>query len=121
MTRRGHNAGVTTFEDRLAGETNDWVREGLVSAEQAGAIRRRYDGQEGDRRWSRVVQVLAIGGAVAVGLGVILFFAANWSELPQFTRLALIVAAMVASYAAGDRLRPTHPHVGHALLLLGCL
>ena len=50
------------------------------------------------------VRMLALVGAVGVGLGVILFFAANWDEIPRAARLALLVGGIVALYALGDRL-----------------
>ena len=67
------------------------------------------------------MRTLAFLGAIGVGLGVILFFAANWDGIPRYGRLAVLVAGIVGLYAGGDRLAPARPRVAHALLLLGCL
>ena len=81
----------------------------------------RYATRERSRRRDSFVRVLALVGAVGVGLGVILFFAANWDEIPRAARLALLVGGIVALYALGDRLRSARPRLSEALLLLGCL
>ena len=63
-------------------------------------------------------------GAVAVGLGVIGFVAANWEELSHGARLALLTVAVAGSYAAGFQLRDrtgSRPRVGEALYLIGVL
>lgn len=112
---------MPTFEQRIAAETRAWAEEGLVSREQAEAIAARYADTERVRRRDRFVQTLAFLGAVGVGLGVILFFAANWDGIPRYARLALLVAGIVALYAGGDRLAASRPRIAHALLLLGCL
>jgi len=64
---------------------------------------------------------VAIVGAVVVGLGVILFFAANWSAIPHLVRLALLVGMTVGAYALGDRLRDARPQIAHAFVILGVL
>ena len=108
----------------LSREIDRWVEDGVITAEQGEAIRSRYTGVEKTERRGRLVQVLAVVGAVAVGLGVILFFAANWSEIPRAGRLALLVVALLASYGGGYYLREvvgTRRGVGHALYLLGTM
>jgi uncharacterized membrane protein len=117
----GDKACVASFEQRIAAEAQSWADEGLVSPEQADAIAARYVDTERVRRRDRFVQTLAFVGAIGIGLGVILFFAANWDAIPRFTRLAVLVAGIVALYVGGDRLSRSRPRIGHALLLLGCL
>jgi uncharacterized membrane protein len=126
---RDKNA-VATWTEQLAGETRQWVEEGLVSVEQAESILARYEpsntlllgrGLARTVRRDRLVHALALVGAVSVGLGVILFFAANWDAIPPFVRLAALLGGIVALYGAGDRVRSSRPRVGEAFLLLGCL
>jgi len=112
---------MADFEERLARETEDWAREGLVTPEQAAAIRARHATGARPLGRGRLTEVLSVIGATAVGLGVILFFAANWSGIPRPARLALIVAALLGAYAGGDRLRASLPRTGHALIFLGGL
>jgi uncharacterized membrane protein len=102
-------------------DLDTWVREGIVSRDQAAAIRRRHATGESARRRSRVVSTLAVIGAVVGGLGVILFFAANWDEIPRPTRVALLLATMLGAYAGAYVLRQHRPAVAQALLLLGAI
>jgi uncharacterized membrane protein len=98
-----------------------WVREGLISAEQADAIRRRSASRASSERRDRVVSALAVIGAVVGGLGVILFFAANWDAIPRPARVLLLLATMVGAYAGGYVLRASRPAVAQALVLVGAL
>ena len=112
-----------SFAGQLSRESETWVAEGIVSAEQAAAIRSRYADQREDRRGSATT-ALAVIGAIAVGFGVIGFVAANWEELSHGVRLVLLTAAVAGSYAAGFQLRDrtgSRPRVGEALYLLGVL
>ncbi len=114
-----------SFVEELERETRAWVSEGLVSAEQAAALRSRYAGaamREEPR--SRAVSALALIGAIAIGLGVIGFLAANWEAMSHGLRLALLSGAIAASYAAAFHLRErtgSRPRIGEALYLLGVI
>ena len=108
----------------LEHELDAWTAEGLVSPEQAAAIRSRYAREAPAATRERVVRVISSVGAVVAGLGVVLFVAANWDGMPRPTRVVLLLALVAAAYAAGYALRErrgTHPHVGEALYLLGGL
>ena len=112
-----------SFSGHLSRETEAWVAEGLVTAEQAEAIRRRYVGAREERR-SSATTALAVIGAVAVGLGVIGFVAANWDGMSHGVRLSLLTAAGAGAYAAAYHLRErtaSRPRIGEALYLLGVL
>ena len=108
----------------LEHELDAWTAEGLVSPEQAAAIRSRYAREAPAEARGRIVRVVSAVGAVVAGLGVILFVAANWDGMPRPTRILLLLALVAAAYGAGyvlRELRGTHPHVGEALYLLGGL
>jgi uncharacterized membrane protein len=110
------------YESWLAEEVTAWVREGIVSDAQAEAIRRRYAREAVSRRRVRVTETLATVGAVVAGLGIVLFFAANWDGLPRPARVLLLLGTVVGAYVGGFWLRDvrgSRPHVGAALLLLG--
>jgi uncharacterized membrane protein len=108
------------YEDWVSREAADWVREGLVSEEQAEAIRRRYAERGVPARRTGVVQTLATIGAVVAGLGVVLFFAANWDGIPRPIRVVMLLVLVVGSYGGGWVLRERgREYVGAALLLLG--
>ena len=111
------------YEEWVSREAADWVREGLVSEAQAEAIRRRYAERGAPGRRNRVVQTLATIGAVVAGLGVVLFFAANWDGIPRPVRVVMLLALVIGSYGGGFVLRERgrNQYVGAALLLLGGL
>jgi uncharacterized membrane protein len=110
------------YEAWLGEEVTAWVREGIVSKTQAEAIRRRYATGAVARRRGRVIEALATVGAAVAGLGIVLFFAANWDGIPRPARVLLLLATVVGAYVGGFWLRDvrgSQPRVGAALLLLG--
>ena len=112
-----------TFARQLTRESEAWVAEGIVSAEQAAAIRSRYDDANEARRGSATTAIAPIT-ASAVGFGVIGFIAANWEEMSHAARLVLLTLAVAGSYAGGFHLRDrtgSWPRLGEALYLLGVL
>lgn len=100
-----------------------WVAEELVSEEQAEAIRRREQQAAHRGRRDAAIQTLAWVGALVAGLGVILFFAANWDAIPRPTRVVALLAVIAGAYGGGYLLRELRgrPHVGEALLLFGAI
>jgi uncharacterized membrane protein len=110
------------FASQLQKELPDWVGDGLVSVEQSEALSLRYGAGSGaERRRSRAVQAIALIGAIAAGVGVILFFAANWDAIARPARVVLLLVALIGSYAAGSLMLERRPLVGHALVVLGAI
>jgi uncharacterized membrane protein len=110
----------------LGGETEKWVADGLITGEQAAALRARYEGSGAGRAESRsrAASVLAVIGAIAVGFGVIGFIAANWDGISHGLRLALLSMAISGAYAGAYHFRErtrSHPRIGEVLYLLGVL
>ena len=94
---------------------------GLGAVALGGATTGRFPPEE---RRTRMAAVLAIVGALVVGFGVILFFAANWSDIPRWLRVALLISSMAVAYGAGYYLREVRhmrTHVAHAFFFLGVL
>jgi uncharacterized membrane protein len=85
-----------SFAGQLSRESEAWVAEGIVSAEQAAAIRGRYADARDERRGSATT-ALAVIGAIAVGLGVIGFIAANWEGMSHAVRLVLLTVAVAGT------------------------
>ena len=108
-------------------ETRSWQDQGIISAEQARAIVSSYDltpeVASSRRARGRLVTVLSICGSLLVGLGVIIFFAANWDEIPRAVRLAMILIGVPAVYALGYWLKyvQSYQRVGAATLLLATI
>ena len=101
-------------------ELDTWIGEGLVTPDQAVAIRARYP--EKGLPWGTLI-FSGLGGVI-IGLGVILLFAYNWQEIPKFAKLAIVFAALAAIHAVGVRLFLRSDRwraLGDALCLLGTM
>ena len=112
------------FITQLSAEVADWRRDGLITEEQAEAVLARYPlAEAGASARSRMAAILATMGAVAVGLGIILFFASNWTAIPKEVKLALMVIGVPAVYGAGYWLRyyKQYVRVGTAIILLAVI
>lgn len=135
------------FWHRLAAEIGGWEQDGLVSAAQAQAILRRYespteptsssgpepgagdsttpsiDAAERTTLVSRAVSIIGVMGALLVGLGIIIYVAANWDVIPVWARVSMLVALTAVINSAGWLLlaRFDYPRVGVAMLVVGAL
>ena len=116
---------VQSFSEQLERESDAWVADGVITAEQAAALRSRYAGAARlSESRSRATVALATVGALAVGFGVIGFFAANWDGLSHALRLLLLTGATAGAYAGAYHVSERtadHPRVGEALYLLGVI
>lgn len=115
------------YLERIAHDVAIWQREGLISAEQERAILARIGAGEprliGALRLGWLITAVSIIGALILGAGVVLLFAANWEEMPDWFRTAVIFAGMIIAYGAGYALtyRYGMDRIGGALILLGGL
>lgn len=112
------------FRHALKGELQDWLEQGLLTAEAAQRLRALYRldelGHESSRKLAAVI--FTIGGLL-VGGGVISFVAANWEVIPASLKIALLFAILLGFHLTGYWLRyqRNSPRLGHALLFCGCL
>ncbi len=81
----------------LATESERWVRERLISAEQAAQIRALYPAPPAAAPWGLIV--FCGLGAVIVGLGIILLLAYNWDDIPKFGKLGVIFGAIALAHS----------------------
>ncbi len=107
-------------------EVRSWVDDGIITEEQASRIseRLRCKGKSSTLTSSRFITILSVMGALLLGLGVILFFAANWQAIPKFVKVLMILSLIAATYLIGYYLKyvkKDYPMVGSALIFLGCL
>ena len=115
------------FWARLPAEVQHWQDQGIISPEQGRAIISGYPAPGRPvavhRAQGRLVTILATLGSVLVGLGVILFFASNWQDIPKPVKLAMILIAIPAAYGIGYWLRywRGYQRVGTAVILMACL
>ena len=87
----------------LLAEIDQWLKEGLIAAEQADILKRRYSITEQESAWGRSIFISI--GAILFGLGVILLFAYNWEKMHKFAKLAVIFLALLATHGTGFWLR----------------
>ena len=106
----------------LLSEIGRWTADGIISQEQADRLRQRYAAPTDGPPWGLLV--FASAGALVIGLGVILLFAYNWTEIPKFGKLALVFAAVVTAHASGlvlYRRAGWQRRLGEAFSLLGTM
>ena len=110
----------------LQGEIAQWVREGLISDEQAARLRARYPiigkAPREPLPWGKVIfSALGVG---VFALGVILFFAYNWQGMHRYAKLAVIGIGLLTAHGAAGWLRRGDRHdpaLAESLQLLGTL
>ncbi len=83
----------------LVAQLDDWVAHGVISHEQARAIRARYPEPPAATPWGMIIFTGI--GAVTIGLGVILLFAYNWAEMTKAAKLAIVFSALALAHGAG--------------------
>lgn len=100
---------------------NEWVGEGLLSADQATAIRSYEEGSSPGRP-TAILEVLGYVGAVFVLVAGLLIVIDLWPDMSRVSRVAMAGTAAIVLIAAGLIVtRADHPRirrVGSALLLL---
>jgi uncharacterized membrane protein len=106
------------FADRLRVEAQGWVRDGLVTPEQAARIVERYPATP--RWWWRPATIFSVLGGALIAAAVALLVAHNWPALPRWSKLTGLIALLVAAYAAGFALRERgRPRTGEGLFVVG--
>lgn len=116
---------MTDFFKELRTESERWKKAGIISADQKEKILSRYGDKlkqyEHVEASGKITSTLSIIGAILLGVGVILFVASNWQQIPNILRVLLLVSATIASYIAGYHYhdeKKTYPKTGFALILL---
>lgn len=114
---------IRLFRRELAAEASDWVRDGLVSSQQAEAILARYGTHlpTGDER-SLGYHLLLAFSAFFMGLSIIVLVSANWEEIPRAVRMLGLIALTAATNAAGVfAIKQGRDAAGQIWLFLGSL
>ena len=125
--RAGTGSEDGDFFSRLPQEIGRWERDGIITSEQGRAILDSYPPSDlaptSFRARGRLVTGVSVVGSVLLGLGVILFIAANWDAIDRGPKLGVILAANITAYVLGYYLRYPrgYKRVGGAVILLGCL
>lgn len=108
------------FLRRLALEMPRWIDRGWVDATHGQAILSDTAARVGGTRV--LPTVLGALGALLLGLGVILFFAANWTAIPRLIKLVLVFGMLWTAYGGAYALaRAGYHRLAEAMVLLGVL
>lgn len=100
-------------------EITSWREEGLIPDDLAVDLLGRYPEVS---HQGLLVTLATIFGAILLGVGTLLFIAANWDQMGSWFKIGLILAGIIITNFFGWRFRyaPGHrPKVGNALFLLG--
>ena len=77
--------------------------------------------KEKEESYKKIIQIIAILGAISIGVGIFSFIAANWKEMGRVLKLLIILTGMTFSYLLGWILKEKkhYQKTGEALFLLG--
>ncbi|MGF7160631.1 putative membrane protein [Rhodoligotrophos appendicifer] len=90
-----HALLVRSYRKRLAADLPQWRAQGWVTEEGAAAI---LSAAAAERSTLTVSNLVAMLGALLLGLGVITFIAANWEDFPRLVRLIMLVTGLGLAY-----------------------
>ncbi|MEN8195579.1 MAG: DUF2157 domain-containing protein [Pseudomonadota bacterium] len=112
------------YLNRLRKELPDWIEKGWVTPAGEAAIIGNAEARAA-QGIHVIPMALAVIGALTLGAGVILFFAANWDEMPKVVKLIVLFGSMWIAYAIAGRglsgsARASRV-IAHAMLLLGVI
>lgn len=111
---------MNAFEDKLRVASMEWVGAGVITGEQRTAILARHPAKTGSG--GRFIGIVATVGGLLFAVGVSLVIKANWESLEDWTKIAGLVALLVASYVAGWKLKLAGDHLpktGDVCLMIG--
>ncbi|PKR78315.1 hypothetical protein CEY16_00725 [Halalkalibacillus sediminis] len=81
--------------DWLKNESKKWVEEGVIESHQREKILSRYPKKDS-------FSLIFFFAAILIGLAFLTFIAANWSGIPQFIRMAIIIGFLLFFYGLGE-------------------
>ena len=87
------------FLDRIRKDLKVFVQQGIISNTQEDSILGYYGVTkeiiDKGNSYSRLIIILSTLGAALIGLGVILFIAANWNSIPQFLKIIISIISII--------------------------
>ena len=98
-----------------------WEDEGTIDRAQARKMEADLAEYRKEHRSKKQVLAFSTLGAVLIGLGAILFVAANWEKLPDFVKVLLLAGTTLGVHYTGYHLRyrkETYPKLGTSLIFL---
>ncbi|GAB4281320.1 MAG: hypothetical protein Fur0025_09850 [Oscillatoriaceae cyanobacterium] len=115
------------FRRQLIKESQKWLAEGLLATEQYEQLWLRYQlGELEVAASNRFIAILIGLGCILLGLGVVVFVAANWQVWPRWFKASLLLVLFALTNIAGfylwqGRGRYRQKRLGQGLLLLGAV
>lgn len=101
---RGISALICGNRDKIAWlkrEVPKWEEKNLISAKQAEDLFQFYKIKSGEVKKTNLITTLSVIGAALLGIGVILFVAANWQEIPPNIKTILLLAVTFGTFYIG--------------------
>lgn len=124
-------SGVVTLQKRngdsimnIEKQIQKWLDAGDISPEQAQKMFSDVNQKSKEERFGKVIVAISAIGATLLGIGAILFVAANWEETPALMRVFILLGSDFGAYYLGYRFRyqkKNLPKVGASLFLLGAI
>ncbi|MGL4728563.1 MAG: DUF2157 domain-containing protein, partial [Bosea sp. (in: a-proteobacteria)] len=90
-----------SYRRRLEADLQAWVKDGLITASAASAIRTT---RLTDETGSRLPGTVAMLGALMLAASVSAFVAANWQDIPRLVKLIGILAVIAGGFLIALRL-----------------
>ncbi|MDF2378959.1 MAG: DUF2157 domain-containing protein [Candidatus Gracilibacteria bacterium] len=116
---------MSDFLTQLRTESSRWQKADIISTDQKKQILARYGDKmkqyEHVEASGKITSTLSIIGAILLGIGVILFVASNWQEIPNILRVLLLLVSTLTSFSIGHYYydaKGSYPKTGFALILL---
>lgn len=116
------------FRRQLRREAERWLREGTIDRSTYEKLGDRYQFFDLESAANNRFTAFLMGlGGILMGVGTIIFVAANWEAWSRFSRLILLLSLFFSVNATGFYLwrKPTMPRsyrqLGQGLLLLGAI
>ena len=108
---------MDNFGARLQREAEAWVREGLITPDQAARLAARYRAGGAP---SRLIGIITLLGGALIASGLALVIAHNWERLSDWTKIAGLLVLMAGFYLGGYELRERgFARAGDSLLMIG--
>src|SRR3989338_8466781 len=113
-------------DTKIPQELQGLINQGTITHDQAVAVMNAFSVSRKEKHafmiGERFLKLLSVLGAILIGIGVILFFAANWRDIPPMGKTILLVGSTLAAYGIGYFLRyhkQTYATIGEAVFLIG--
>jgi len=107
---------MSAWNSRLHHEVGSWVEDGIITDAQGKQISAKYP----TTHEGRTLRIVSWLGATLVTVGIILWVATNWQNIPDILRVLLLAIVATAAYGAGwQLLEHKYTALGHAALVIG--